>query len=335
MDKRILAVLVAAIAGAGVTAAQAAPAYVTTNNGNVVSNGVGGCWQTGASGGSAAACPPGAVAGGTSNTSAAPAREQVAQASSPGAYRRSAAAGASTATLTPAAQSDAYVISGGSRNVVVDGAGQCVRTGAWTPAMAAEPCAAVARASTALPVVAAAPEPPPAPVAQAAPETPRPVIERVNLSTDVLFAFDKAQLRPEGKDKLDELAQKSQNAEVDKVVLTGYADPIGKEKYNKDLSERRAQAVADYLSSKGIDQSRLEVEGRGEDTSITGGKCDNMGPLRASNKKLVQCFQPDRRVEAELLGRREVAAGSAPSATGATGTGSSTGMGQGTSGSSR
>jgi OOP family OmpA-OmpF porin len=155
------------------------------------------------------------------------------------------------------------------------------------------------------------------------------VLEKITLATDVLFEFNKAELREGGKEKLDELAQKSQGAEVDRIVLAGYADRIGKEDYNRELSEKRAQAVADYIASKGIDQSRIQVEGRGEEQSVTGDQCRKMGPERASNKKLVQCLQPDRRVEAELLGSREVAAGSASPATGAAGT-----TGSGTSGAS-
>jgi OOP family OmpA-OmpF porin len=205
-----------------------------------------------------------------------------------------------------------------------------VHTGSWSPDKAAEPCDSVARASLPPAPVAQAPEPAPAPLAQAAPETPAPpVLEKITLSTDVLFPFNKAELLPGGKDKLDELAQKSQGAEVDKIVLAGYADRIGSEGYNRDLSERRAQAVAEYLASKGVDQSRIQVEGRGEDSPVTGDQCKRMGPEKASNKKLVSCLQPDRRVEAELLGSREVAGTGAAPATGATGT-----TGTGTSGAS-
>jgi OOP family OmpA-OmpF porin len=213
-----------------------------------------------------------------------------------------------------------------------------VHSGSWTPSKAAEPCDVVPRASAPAPVVAAAPEPQPAPapLAQAAP----PVIEKVTLSTDVLFQFNKAELLPGGRDKLDQLAKDAQGAEVDKVVLAGYADRIGGEEYNRDLSERRAQAVADYLTSQGVDQSRIQVEGHGKDNPVTGEQCKNMGPAKASNQKLVACLQPDRRVEAELLGSREVASGgSAPSGATSSGTsgassGASTGAGASSSGSS-
>jgi OOP family OmpA-OmpF porin len=104
------------------------------------------------------------------------------------------------------------------------------------------------------------------------------------------------------------------------VVLTGHADRIGSEDYNQKLSEDRAQAVADYLTGKGVDRSHLEVEGKGKSEPITGEQCRNMGPENNKNQKLIACLQPDRRVDAELLGSRETTASSssAPAGAGAT-----------------
>ena len=170
----------------------------------------------------------------------------------------------------------------------------------------------------------------PAPIV-AAPPPPPVVIEKITLATDVLFAFNKADLLPGGQQKLDELAKSAQGAEVEKVVLVGHADRIGSEEYNQELSERRAQAVADYLASKGVNKDRLEIEGRGKAEPLTGNECAKMGPEKASNQKLVACLQPDRRVEAELLGSRESTAGTpAPAGAGAT-SGSSSSSGSGAS----
>jgi OmpA-OmpF porin, OOP family len=185
----------------------------------------------------------------------------------------------------------------------------------------------VPRASMAVPPVAAAPAPAPepAPAPLAAAPAPAPiVIEKVSLATDVLFEFNKAELRPSGTQRLDDLARSAQGANVDKVVLVGHADRIGSEDYNKELSEKRAQAVADYLAQKGVDRSRVQVEGRGEAQPVTGNECNKLGKESNKNPKLIACLQPDRRVDAELLGTREATASTgAPSATGATGTGTS------------
>jgi OOP family OmpA-OmpF porin len=331
MDKRILAVLIAAMAGTAYAQSGSNSAYVSSASG-AVSNSSGGCWATGAAGNSVA-CPP-ARAINTSATSAAGGRSTLAQADSRSAagttgnaFRAPAPLAGTPAPSSAAPQNDAYLMGAGTRNVVVNSAGHCVRTGSWTPGKAAEPCDAVARASLPAPVAAApAPEPTPAPLAAAAPETPAPpVLEKITLNTDVLFPFNKAELLPGGKDKLDELAKSAQGAEVDRIVLAGYADRIGSDEYNRELSEKRAQAVADYLATKGVDQSRIQVEGRGEDNPITGDQCKRMGPEKASNKKLVSCLQPDRRVEAELLGSREVARGTTSPSTGSTTSGTTPG----------
>jgi OOP family OmpA-OmpF porin len=246
-----------------------------------------------------------------------------------GAYAQS-----SNVTSTPP-PSTGYVGSGAGV-VATNPFGLCWRSGAeWTADKAAAPCDAVPRASVPPAPIAKAPEPAaapaPAPLAAAAPAPV--VIEKVTLSTDVLFEFNKADLKPAGQQKLDELAKNAQGANVDKVVLVGHADRIGSEEYNKELSEKRAQAVADYLKQKGVDSTRLQVEAKGKSEPITGNECSKMGPENNKNAKLIACLQPDRRVDAELLGSREATASTgSPSAAGATsGTSSSSGAASGSS----
>ena len=212
-----------------------------------------------------------------------------------------------------------YVVSSDGR-VVLNGFGQCVRSGFWVPANAAEPCDRIARASVPpVPVAAPAPQvqPAPPPVALVAPvEAPRPVIQKLTLSTDVLFDFNKAELKDAGKARLDQLAAEIKDANVDEIIAVGHADRIASEDYNQKLSEQRAQAVKDYLTQQGAKAKTITAEGKGESESVTGDDCKKMGAERASNRKLVACLQPDRRVEIEVLGSREVAGG-APAAAGA------------------
>ena len=200
--------------------------------------------------------------------------------------------------------------------------GECWRGAYWTPAMAAEPCDAVARASVPAPVaVAPQPEPAPAPQAQpapaplvAAPEPRGPMIQKITLETDVLFGFDKAELRPEGQRKLDEIADGLKGAEVNEIVAIGYTDPIGNEQYNEKLSQRRADAVKEYLAQKGVSSERIQTEGRGEQNPVTGDDCRG-----AKGQKLISCLEPNRRVEIEVFGQREVAATETQPGAGATG----------------
>ena len=225
-----------------------------------------------------------------------------------------AAAQTATSSAVPG-----YVTSS-SGQVVLSGFGQCVRSQFWVPANAAEPCDRVARAELAPPPpVAAAPAPEPAPaVAPVAIVPPRPVIQKITLSTDVLFDFGKAELKDTGKARLDQLVGEVKDANVDEIVAVGHADRIASEDYNQKLSEARAQAVKDYLTQTGTKANTITAEGKGESQPVTGEDCKKLGAERGANKKLVSCLQPDRRVEIEVLGSREVAAGSAPAAAGAT-----------------
>jgi OOP family OmpA-OmpF porin len=237
-----------------------------------------------------------------------------------------AAAQSSTVTSQPL---PGYAVSSDGRPVL-SGFGQCVRSGFWSPSMAAEPCDRVARAEVAPPPPVAAapapvaePAPPPVAVAPVVVEPPRPVIQKLTLSTDVLFDFGKAELKDSGKQRLDQLVGEIKDADVDEIVAVGHADRIASEDFNQKLSEARAQAVKDYLASQGARGNTITAEGKGESQPVTGADCQKMGAERGSNKKLVACLQPDRRVEIEVLGSRQVAGTGSPAGTGATGSGSS------------
>ncbi|ABC38319.1 outer membrane protein OmpA [Burkholderia thailandensis] len=164
----------------------------------------------------------------------------------------------------------------------------CWRDAFWTPATANAKCdgALVAQA------------PAPAPVAPVAPAI---TSQKITYQADTLFDFDKAILKPAGKQKLDELAAKIQGMNVEVVVATGYTDRIGSDKYNDRLSLRRAQAVKSYLVSKGVPANKVYTEGKGKRNPITGNTCK-----QKNRKQLIACLAPDRRVEVEVVGTQEV-----------------------------
>lgn len=126
-------------------------------------------------------------------------------------------------------------VGSGAGVVATNPFGLCWHMGSdWTPDKAAAPCDNVPRIAAApVPYLteAPAPAPTPAPLAEAAPAPT--VLEKITLNTDVLFEFNKAELRPSGKQKLDDLAAKAKDANVDQIVLTGHADRIGSEQYNQ------------------------------------------------------------------------------------------------------
>jgi OOP family OmpA-OmpF porin len=173
------------------------------------------------------------------------------------------------------------------------------------PAPAPQPTPAPAPAPA--PEIKPAP-PPAAPAPATAPATkpkPKPVAEKVTFATDVLFDFDRAVIKPDGKAKLDDLTGKMKDINLEVVIAIGHADVIGTTAYNQQLSLRRAEAIKAYLISRGIEANRVYTEGKGESQPVTAGKCKNMGREHRSNAKLVACLQPDRRTEIEVIGTRK------------------------------
>lgn len=194
-----------------------------------------------------------------------------------------------------------------SRNVVVtSGSGLCVQAGAsWSPAAAeqAKDASGKPLACSCDPdLIAKEKCEPPKPAAPVARPAPKPAEQKVKLAADTLFDFDKATLRPEGKAKLDEIVSQLGKYNVEVILAVGHTDRIGSDAYNQKLSERRADAVKKYLLSKGVPANRVYTEGKGEKMPVTGDKCKNMGPENRRNKKLIDCLQPDRRVEIQVIG---------------------------------
>ena len=220
----------------------------------------------------------------------------------------SAAAFAQNAAMLKAGDVMPYAIDARG-GVVKSGTGLCWRTGYWTPALAENVmygqypvgCECdkdlMPKAKCEPPAAAAAPAKAAAPAPAAA---PKPAAQKVTLAADALFDFNKADLRPEGKAKLDKLANDIKGIKLEVILAVGHADRLGDDAYNQKLSEKRAASVKSYLVSKGVDANRVYAEGKGEKQPVT--KPDQCkGP---KSKKVVDCLQPDRRVEIEVIGTK-------------------------------
>jgi peptidoglycan-associated lipoprotein len=85
----------------------------------------------------------------------------------------------------------------------------------------------------------------------------------------VYFAFDQSGIEASERDRLDQNAGCIGKNKAKNVFLVGHTDTSGTEEYNIALSERRAQAVADYLARLGTDPARMQVVPKGE-TEPTG-----------------------------------------------------------------
>jgi OOP family OmpA-OmpF porin len=126
--------------------------------------------------------------------------------------------------------------------------------------------------------------------------------QTINLSADAFFDFDKSVLKPRAKTILDEMVNTLAGTQYETIAVTGHTDRIGAAEYNQRLSERRANAVKDYLVSKNILASRIEALGQGDMRPTTkGGDCRG-----AKSVKVVACLQPDRRVDIEVSSTRRL-----------------------------
>jgi OOP family OmpA-OmpF porin len=96
----------------------------------------------------------------------------------------------------------------------------------------------------------------------------------------VNFDNDSAAIRADARPILDEAVTTLKRYPQLRVEVAGHTDDRGADAYNLDLSQRRAQAVADYLVEMGIDAARLVAKGYGEsapvaDNSTASGRADN------------------------------------------------------------
>jgi outer membrane protein OmpA-like peptidoglycan-associated protein len=104
----------------------------------------------------------------------------------------------------------------------------------------------------------------------------------VNLP-DVTFATDSAQVSPQMRNVLDDVAQSLMQYPDSLIDVMGHTDSTGSEAYNLDLSKRRADAVANYLVSRGVARARIETIGYGEQYPVA----DNSTPSgRAENRRV-------------------------------------------------
>ena len=169
----------------------------------------------------------------------------------------------------------------------------CWRDTHWTPATGVQGCDGVpAPVAPAAPAPAAAPAAPaPAPAAAPAVVPAAPATEKVSFAADAFFDFNKTALKPEGKAKLDDLADKVKGLNLEVVIAVGHTDSVGSDAYNDKLSVKRSEAVKSYLAGKGIDASKIYTEGKGEKQPVADNKS---AEGRAKN----------RRVEIEVVGTR-------------------------------
>lgn len=196
---------------------------------------------------------------------------------------------------------DGYVTDKNGK-LVRDGYGHCVRTGTWTPEKAIEECQpnfiakvkpATANTDNVIDSKVAmetVPEVQPLVAQPAIIATELSAVTESSLPTaTVFFEFDKAVLTLAAKEQLDRVADGLKGREYKSITVVGYADKLGTKKYNKKLSQRRADAVKNYLVQQGVKTPESVGNGVIELKTV---KC-------SSRKKtdLILCYSHDRRAE--------------------------------------
>jgi len=90
-------------------------------------------------------------------------------------------------------------------------------------------------------------------------QDPPKVARTAIVLNNVLFDFDKAVLKPEGKAEVDKLVAEMKKFPKDTVVIEGHTCNVGPAEYNMGLGQRRADAVKAYMVESGIDAARIET----------------------------------------------------------------------------
>lgn len=120
--------------------------------------------------------------------------------------------------------------------------------------------------ATTTPIVGALPPP-------VAPPQPPPRVEvkdnQITISEKIQFDVDKATIKPESDSLLDEVAATfKKNPQIKKVSVDGFASSEGDAAFNKRLSDDRAKSVLAYLTSHGVEKTRVVAKGWGIDKPI-------------------------------------------------------------------
>ena len=108
----------------------------------------------------------------------------------------------------------------------------------------------------------------------------------------VFFEFGKADLQPASVPELDRAVHLMKAVPAMQVEIAGYTDSVGTREYNKELSERRANAVRDYLIANGVANDRVVARGYGSDSPIAPNATDEG---RGENRRVEFIVEPGLR----------------------------------------
>ena len=134
-------------------------------------------------------------------------------------------------------------------------------------------------------------------------------ITKPQVIENIFYDFDKATLRPESKEALDEMVQVLKDNPNVAIEMASHTDRIGSDAYNDKLSDRRAKSVVDYLVEHGIDRDRLNPKGYGKKVPKTVTKrIARLYPQFAEgdilNEEYISKLSPEDQAAADQVNRR-------------------------------
>lgn len=105
----------------------------------------------------------------------------------------------------------------------------------------------------------------------------------LNMPNNVTFGFDSSELQQPARQALNDVTAVLREYAETRITIAGHTDSSGAEDYNQRLSERRAQAVGDYLAQGGVENFRLNMRGYGESRPIASNDSEQG---RAQNRRV-------------------------------------------------
>ena len=154
-----------------------------------------------------------------------------------------------TVSATAAMASDNWQNGDGALNWKNGDGTLCWRDNSWTPATAAKGCDGALQAA-------------------AGAAASGVMQSKITLQADTLYDFNKSDLKPEGKATLNKIAADLAKIKLEVIIAVGNTDSVGTDAYNMALGQRRAQSVKAYLTSKGVDGSRIYTESKGKSNPV-------------------------------------------------------------------
>lgn len=124
---------------------------------------------------------------------------------------------------------------------------------------------------------------------------------KITFDSGILFPFDSSALQPAAKTNIESLVKVLNKYPDTNILIEGDTDNVGTAEYNQKLSERRAQAVADYQKARGIAASRVSIIGLGETNPIAS---NDSAEGRQQNRRVeIAIFANDKLKEAAKSGK--------------------------------